>query len=169
MPFEERQRFRQPWLWAIVLLAVLPALGVFGYGAFRQLVQHQPFGNHPVPDARLAWTGAIVVGLNLLLLWLLYRMELDVRVEPDALHVRFWPFIRRRLPYPDIRSAEARAYSPLGEYGGWGIRYGRAGKAYNVSGSQGVQLALRSGERLLLGSQRADELAAAIRARLPIR
>jgi hypothetical protein len=93
-------------------------------------------------------------------------MELEVRVEPDALYVRFPPFVRRKIPYADIRSAEARQYSPLGEYGGWGIRYGRSGKAYNVSGNEGVQLELASGERLLIGSRRAAELADAIRRHL---
>ena len=58
---------------------------------------------------------------------------------------------------------EARTYRPILEYGGWGIRYtmGR-GWAYNVSGNQGVQLELASGKRILIGSQRAEELARAI-------
>jgi hypothetical protein len=38
--------------------------------------------------------------------------------------------------------------------------------AYNVSGNQGVDLTLRDGRRVMLGSQRADELAAAIEARI---
>ena len=59
---------------------------------------------------------------------------------------------------------EARTYRPLLEYGGWGIRYAPFGKgwAYNVHGSQGVQLELTNGKRILIGSQRAEELARAI-------
>ena len=37
------------------------------------------------------------------------------------------------------------------------------GKAYNVSGNEGVQLELTNGKRILIGSQRADELADAIK------
>jgi TATA-box binding protein (TBP) (component of TFIID and TFIIIB) len=48
------------------------------------------------------------------------------------------------------------------EYGGWGIKYGRKGKAYNVSGNRGVQLVFKDGKQLLIGSQRAEELAEAI-------
>ena len=53
---------------------------------------------------------------------------------------------------------------PILEYGGWGIRYSPFGKgwAYNVRGNQGVQLELANGQRILVGSQRADELARAI-------
>ncbi len=50
----------------------------------------------------------------------------------------------------------------LREYGGWGVKYGRAGKAYNVSGNRSVQLKLSSGKGLLIGSQRPEELAQAI-------
>jgi TATA-box binding protein (TBP) (component of TFIID and TFIIIB) len=37
-----------------------------------------------------------------------------------------------------------------------------AGKAYNVSGNKGVQLVFKNGKKLLIGSQKADELAKAI-------
>lgn len=167
MPFAERQAFRQPWFWAILLAATLASSGVMAYGLYQQLALHRPFGNHPTSDTALAWTSGLLIAANLLFLWFFWRMELVVRVEPDAVHVRFWPFVRRKILYPDVRSAEPRAYNALREYGGWGIRYGRAGKAYNVSGNEGVQLELASGERLLIGSQRAGELAEAIRRHLP--
>jgi hypothetical protein len=88
-----------------------------------------------------------------------------VEVRDAALFVRFFPFIRSRLvPYSEIRVCASRTYRPIAEYGGWGVRFGRHGKAYNVSGNRGVQLELASGEKLLLGSQRAESLCAAIEA-----
>jgi len=47
-----------------------------------------------------------------------------------------------------------RKYSPIGEYGGWGFRYG----AYNIKGSQGLQLKFKNGKMLLIGTQRPEEL-----------
>ncbi len=97
----------------------------------------------------------------------LFWGELRVEVRESALLVRLVPLTRQhRFGWETIRSAEARTYRPILEYGGWGIRYGKAGKAYNVSGPRGVQLEFHDGSRLLIGSQRADELAEAIRARL---
>ena len=63
----------------------------------------------------------------------------------------------------DLSEYYARTYRPIWEYGGWGIRcsFGK-GKAYNVSGNKGVQLVFKSGKRLLIGSQRADELEEAL-------
>jgi hypothetical protein len=169
MHYTERQRFRQPWMWGVLLVPALGVIGAMGWGLIQQLVYKRPWGTNPTSDTALAWTAGGVIGLELLMLFLMYRMELEVRVEPDALHIRFVPFVRRRIAYGDIRAAEARVYSPIREYGGWGIRFGRAGRAYNVSGNEGVQLRLASGERLLIGSRNAAGLAAAIASHLPLR
>jgi hypothetical protein len=98
---------------------------------------------------------------------LLLLGELRVQVRPSGLWVRLFPLTRQhRFAWSEIRSCEARRYRPILEYGGWGIRWGRSGKAYNVHGNRGVQLVFQDGKRLLIGSQRADQLAAAIRAEL---
>jgi hypothetical protein len=64
----------------------------------------------------------------------------------------------------EIVHRETRTYRPILEYGGWGVRYSfvRKGWAYTVSGNRGVQLQLANGKRILVGSQRAEELARAI-------
>lgn len=64
----------------------------------------------------------------------------------------------------EIAHFEARTYSPLREYGGWGIRGFGSNRAYNVSGNHGVELVLKDGRKVLIGSQRADDLALAIAA-----
>lgn len=81
---------------------------------------------------------------------------------PDELHVRFGRRIRFRIPLKNVVRAFPRTYRPISEYGGWGIRFGRSGRAFNMSGNRGVQLVLKSGRRVLIGSQRPEELAAAI-------
>jgi hypothetical protein len=69
-----------------------------------------------------------------------------------------------------VAEAEVREYSALREFGGWGIRVGRSGKAYSAYGTQGVQLWLKDDSRILIGSQRTEELAAALRlAGAPVR
>ncbi len=165
MPYTERQRFRQAWLWAILLPSMLGTAGLFGYGLYQQLVLNQPWGDRPMGDTALitSASASASIALSFGILWLMLAMELRVEARDDALRIRFFPFLKRRIPYQDIRSAEARLYNPLLDYGGWGIRFGRHGKAYNVSGNRGVQLELANGERILLGSQNADALCAAIR------
>lgn len=163
--YREQQRFRQPWLWIVFACITLPVLGLLGFGMYQQLVLGRPFGNNPLGDAQLiAVFGGILV-LHTLVIALFWFARLDVEVTRDDIAVRFHPFhLRpRRIALRDVTDARARQYSAIGEFGGWGIRIGVRGWAYNVSGDHGVQLTLASGKRILIGSQRSDELEAAIR------
>ena len=54
-------------------------------------------------------------------------------------------------------------YKPLAEYGGWGIKYGFKGKAYNVSGNKGVKIFLKNGLNIMFGSQKYNDLAKALK------
>lgn len=150
--FREEQRFTQWWLWALyggMLLAVAVVLvldlrrgsGVTALGAIIVI-----------------YVVALMAGTFALLFW----MRLTVEVRDDGIHVRFPPFVRRVIAYGEIASYEPRTYRPLREFGGWGLRWGLGGQAYNVKGNKGVQLVFVNGKRLLIGSQRAEELAAAI-------
>jgi len=163
--YREQQRFRQPWLWVLFTCTTLPILALLGYGLYQQLVLHQPFGNNPVGDRWLVVIVAAVVLIHSGVIALFWFARLDVEVTQADIAIRFRPFhIRpRRIPLRDITDARARQYSAIGEYGGWGIRLGMRGWAYNVSGDHGVQLTLASGKRILVGSQRSEELEAAIR------
>lgn len=155
--FRESQRFRQAWLWLIVLL--------IGGGMWIILIMHMVRPNTPdgywsvLTSLAVAW---LVMGVIFpVSLWL---FELRVEVRRDALYYRFVPLHLRThsIAIGDIAGFEARTYRPILEYGGWGIRYGLHGRAYNVSGNRGVQLTLADGKRILIGSQRPDELAAAL-------
>lgn len=51
------------------------------------------------------------------------------------------------IPFETIASYQARTYRALLEYGGYGIRWGRAGKPYILSGNEGLQLLLNDGQK----------------------
>lgn len=105
----------------------------------------------------------IILPVAVAILFLIMKLETEVR--SDGLYVRFFPIhIRcKKFTKEDLSEYYARTYRPLLEYGGWGIRCGfKGGRAYNVSGNKGVQLILKTGKRLLIGSQKPDELVEAI-------
>jgi hypothetical protein len=163
--FHEKQRFRQGWLWLLVVLPLLTIVPLMLFGLHQQLVLEKPFGTNPMNDRRLVVTSLLAMAVPLFVVILFWWSELDVQVTRNEVRARFRPFhlSTRTFPLSEIRGCEARDYEPIGEFGGWGIRMGGSRSwAYNVSGSRGVQLELADGRRLLLGSQRADELAAAI-------
>jgi hypothetical protein len=160
--FTEEQRFRQPWLWLIIALTTAPAVFVV-YGYYQQVLGGVPWGDRPLGDAALTATTLAVLAFDGALIWFMWASRLLVKVYPEGLYVRFYPLcVKRRLTYDEIARFAAVTYSPLTEYGGWGVRGLKANKAYNVSGKRGVRLLLTSGHKLLLGSQRAEALEAAI-------
>ncbi len=96
--------------------------------------------------------------------FLLMSAKLTIRVTDDGLSAQYWPMHWRpvRIDLGTVVTVEAKTYRPILEYGGWGLRYRPKGKAYNVRGNRGVLLTFRGGRSLLLGSQRAKDLAQAI-------
>lgn len=108
--------------------------------------------------------GWIVLGILLATALLLYAMRLSVQVDSESIRINFFPIWKKTIPLAEILRWQARTYRPILEYGGWGIRYSPFGKgwAYNIRGNEGVQLELANGQRILIGSQRAEELARAI-------
>ena len=155
--FRETQRFRQIWIWAL-LIAIS---GLIIYAMVQQLVLGRAFGSNPAPDLVLIVLG-IIFGLGFPIFF--YFLHLTTEVRQEGLYYRFSPFHLnfRRIALEDLARYEVRTYNPVKEYGGWGIRYGGGGLAYNVSGNRGVQLELVSGKRILIGSQRPEELAEAL-------
>ena len=127
----------------------------------QQIILGSPFGNNPTDDLVL-FIVALVLGIGFPLF--MYNTGLDTEVRESGVYIRFRPFHWKWVVFgcDNIQTVEATVYSPLRDYGGWGIRYGRKGKAYNVSGNKGVLLTLTDGENLLIGSKNHEVLCSAI-------
>lgn len=159
--FHEVQRIRQPWLIFLVALCIAGAWFSF----VSQILMDRPFGDRPAPDL-MVWFVWLFFGVAFPVFFFLVRME--VTVTSERILVRFFPLSRKEFTTAEISKSYARIYHPIKEYGGWGIRWGpRSGRAYNASGNRGVQLELVDGDRFLIGSQKPEELAAAIGSMTP--
>lgn len=157
--YSEKQPLRQLWVWLIILPGPAIILWI--------LVNHILPGSDPVPGLALTLLYAII---GLLPPVLIYSTTLYTEVRGDAVYVRLWPFHRRwvELKFDSISEAEPITYRALRDYGGWGIRYGRGGKAYNISGNQGVMLSFKDGRKIMIGSHNHEVLAKAITERLTV-
>jgi hypothetical protein len=153
--FSERQRFRQWWLW-LIMAGVSAATFV---GLFQN--PDGPSANDQAHQITIFAGCGVVLLINALLL----VTRLDTIIKEDGLYVRFFPF-RLRFNYfswAGIDQVQLREYAPLAEYGGWGWRLSRgAGKAYTISGNKGIQLLLKDGSKLLIGTSRAEEVKQAL-------
>ncbi len=151
--FHEEQRLRLWWAW----LAIVAIAGVAWYFFLVQVIFGTPVGTNPAPDAVVVvvW---LVFGIGLPLFG--YAIKLVTTVRMDGVVVRFFPLATRRISLREVAAYQVRRYRAIAEYGGWGIRFGRHKKrAWTTGGDAGVELELTGGTRLLIGSQRAEELA----------
>lgn len=152
--FTERQRFKQWWLW-LILIGIN---GLFLFGVFKQIIVGQQFGDNPMSNAGLL----IATGLTIALTLLFINFRLDTTIKEDGIYVRFFPFHLKFKHYSwdSLEKSFVRQYSPLTEYGGWGLRLGLFGKgtAFNVSGDKGLQLEFTDNKKLLIGTNKPDEL-----------
>lgn len=153
-PFLEIQKFRQWWLW--FLLAGIK--GIMGFFIVTQVMFGEPFGSSLVDNAALLIGFLFVLILSLLF----FMMKLETRISETGIAVRFYPIQLkfRNYHWEELDQVYLRTYSPLAEYGGWGIRYSFTGKgkALNVSGKTGIQLVFKDGSRLLIGTSKAFEV-----------
>lgn len=158
--FREVQPMRQVW-WVMMLIAGLSLLVWWGFA--QQIVLGQPWGTNPAPDW-LLWLIWLIFGIGFPIAFMI--MRLVVEVSERELVIRYIPLAKRNVLLSDIEKVEARTYRPLREYGGWGVRGTAHHRAYNVWGNQGVEIKLHSGDTIMIGSQKASELALAIEAQL---
>ena len=128
----------------------------------KQVVFHHPFNAIPMPDIAmiLFW---LVLGIGMPVLFFIGKSY-----NPGAKR----RFISALLSFSQVfskNSAEdsedyrVKTYRPIMEYGGWGIRYGKTGNAFNVSGNRGVELVFKESRSLMIGSQTPEKLAKAIK------
>ena len=80
-------------------------------------------------------------------------------MDERGISYRFYPFqlTTKLISWDTMHKCNTRRYKPIMEYGGWGFRIGLGGKALNVKGNRGVQIELKNGKRLLIGTQKPNE------------
>ena len=153
--FHEQQSFRQR---RIRILLAIPPAAMLLILVWQVLLGHA-WGTKPVSNASvIGWT---------IFLWLVYLRLVTVRlvthVVPGEVSVGMRGLWRERhIPLNEIKTAKVVTYDAARDYGGYGIRMTRRGKAYIAGGNRGVRLELVKGGAVLIGSARPEELLAAI-------
>jgi hypothetical protein len=146
--FVEKQKFTQWWLWLLLLgLGLIPAIGVY-----QQLILGEPFGSKPMPDIGMVIFALFMFGF----IAMFYFITLKTEIDQNEIRIHFFPFFKKQIRWQDIKNAEVIKY---GFVGGWGIRLGtKYGPVYNIKGKIGLALELKTGKKLLIGTQKEDEL-----------
>lgn len=157
MRFHQEQRFEGGWrwFWAGLLL---------GPGAVAMIVL---LGVAAATGVDLTPTLLIVAGLELMAvvgLIFLLRTPVIVQVTDEGIRIHGPPVFGEDIPAAEVISVEEVSSGLWRRYGaGVGRRYGDRRARYTVGDDAGVVVTRSNGWRIVIGSKRPAELAAAIR------
>lgn len=135
----EKQVFSK-WIWLTIIAAI-----------------NIPFIISNIHHDLLFILGSLFPSLCVSVLFLLCKLTTEL--DPDGFHYKYFPFHLNwhLVEKEDIAKIYVRKYSPLKEFGGWGIRGVFPAKAYIVKGNMGIQFELKDGRKVLFGTQKPEE------------
>ena len=149
--------------WWMRLIFLFPSLLIWSILVFQILT-----GTSDTSNFTLVAIGVLTLGLTLLM----WNSRLRTDYYEDKIVFRFWPFHlkEKEILWSDVKSIKVVKYSPLRDYGGWGIRIGVKGNAFNVKGNLGVLLEMKKGRSTLFSTQEPKEVYEALKAlKMPVR
>lgn len=125
-------------LWAFILIPLLSVVVLLDV-----LINNSPKFTQ---DPEAQWT----IIIPILVFLLLYFIQLEWKFTESDFRYRFFPFIikERIIPYSNIQSMSVMKINPIFEFGGWGLRRGKLGKAYTTEGNLIIHMELKSGQKL---------------------
>jgi hypothetical protein len=152
--FREEQNFPR---WVYALLGVIAFAGTTFAGWHGQGAPGRSWWAE-VPAVLL-----VSVALPAVLVLGVLRMTTEVAPGGCAVWFGWIPSYRRLVLLDTIQRIEIVEYRPWADYRGWGARTGRDGERVLIArGNRGVRLHMVDGSRLLIGSQRPEDLAQAL-------
>lgn len=158
--FFEKQYFRNVW----ILIFFILINGLFLYGIFNQVILGKSWGTVPAPNLVLF----IIEGFCLVFFIWFWNIKLIVKVQDKGIYIKFFMmcFKFKVIDFDQIETCKVREYNAIKEFGGWGIKGRKHNKAYTISGKDGVQIRLKNEKKVLIGSQKSNGLAQAIKKNL---
>lgn len=149
--FKEKQNFRKKFTFILLIAICLFSV----YTAFNYAMEHV---NDEINLLQF-FTLLLPIGVA----FLIGNMSLSTRIDDQGIQYRFFPFhlSYRKVRWSELEKCFIREYNPITEYGGWGYRISfsrKKGTAHSVNGNIGLQLEMKDGKKILLGTQKKAEM-----------
>lgn len=147
--FKESQKANLGWRWIFFIgLYIL---------MFWALIQQ--FGE----EVDISAIASIIFSLCLIILFniIIIIMRLETEINEKEIRIRYKPFhVKPRIfRWDEVSKFYLRDFKPIREYGGHGIqRKLKYGKSFTVSGTKGLQLILKDGKKILVGTHKPKKL-----------
>lgn len=147
--FEEVQRFSQWVVWAILII-------VFAVSFIGMIIEILQKDSISISDI---FPICFFVLIFFSIFALLFFTKLHTEICKTGITTKFLPLQKRKTYlWSEIRNIYVRKYSPIKEFGGFGLRGTKKNRALNTYGNWGLQLEFKDGKKLLIGTQQPDQI-----------
>lgn len=142
--YKEIQKFNSLLAWIFIYLAVT--------GIVSALIIPTPQANR-IPVILL-----VSVLIILVVLFMTGYLKTAINQTGITIEMRILFKFGRTILWDDIQTIKVDKYRPIIEFGGWGYRIGHKAVAYNCRGNDGLIILLKNGRKVVLGTQKPEEL-----------
>lgn len=143
--YQESQRMFDSLFNKFIILLVTVLLGKISYSAYQN-------------GFDFASIFSIAILILCILLFVVFRVKTTISQESIQIQIVPFNLYNKTFYWNDIRKVEVVTYSAIKEYGGWGYRVRKNGKAINPSGDKGLKIHFKNGTHLLVGTRKVDEM-----------
>jgi hypothetical protein len=149
----EEQKFNRP-LVIIGLSITFIVVGISNYNDLESIYRSS------LSTKIVSLSGLIII----LLVGLLFlKLKLKTRVDEKGIYYKYFPFhlSYKIITWESISKCYMRKYDGISEFGGWGIKFSfrkNKGKSFTTKGNIGLQIELKNGKKILIGTQKKEEL-----------
>lgn len=150
--FVEEQRFKR---WILLVVMVVPIVG----GIVPLILAEN---NIPEFNSEGFW-GLTITFITISLVFLLIlSIRLKTKINEQGIYYQYFPihFSQKFIPWQDLKEYYVIKYNSLTQFGGYGFRrsfFRNKGTAMNVGGKYGIQLILKNGKKILIGTQNVSD------------
>jgi len=160
--YTEEQKFKHPWIW----LVIFPAISLLIY--FTSYYSEDGGFNLKEEDDQVGMIILAVVFFIMMtgLTIIFYMMRLTTHIKSDGIYLKYPPMVNKErvISKKKIIDFKVRKYHPNKEFRGHGVKKGifKSSRSYTVSGRLGLQLNLKDGQSILIGTQRKEAIISAM-------
>jgi len=136
----------------VLFITVLPLIAII----LVQFFTGKPVGDHPASNTILL---LLIVFIFLPIFLFFYFFKLTTRIDENTIYYGF--FSLNELKWDDVKEASLIKYS----FFGFGYKISREyGEVYNTRGNMGLWITTQRGGKILIGTNKPDELKAFLEA-----
>ena len=151
--FIEEQKFNQP----LILVGLAVAFTFVGFSTYSNWAV---ISEGSTSEKIGALSGILIITLVSLLF---LKMKLKTKINEIGVHYQFYPFnfSYKTISWATINKCYVRKYNAISEFGGWGLKlsfFGKNGKSLTTKGNTGLQIVLKNGKKVLIGTQKHEVL-----------